>query len=79
MQYVPVQTTVGEVDELEKLDLFVFSFQIVCVPDSEFVIVQPSRHFLREQQYGGSSRFFQIVIADTFVTTVLRMLSSDSM
>jgi hypothetical protein len=61
MNAVPVQATVGEVDELENnLILFVFSFQIVCIPDSEFVIVQPSRHFLREQQYGGSSRFFQI-------------------
>jgi hypothetical protein len=62
MNAATVKTTVGEIelvllDELENnLNLFVFSFQIVCVPNSEFVIVQPSRHFLREQQ-DGSSRF----------------------
>jgi hypothetical protein len=59
----PVQTSVGEGEWVfvgrigENVTLFVFSFQIVCIPNSEFVIVQPSRHFLREQQYGGSSRF----------------------
>jgi hypothetical protein len=52
MNAVPVQTTLGQVELVfverieEQLDPF-FSFQIVCIPNSEFVIVQPSRHFLR--------------------------------
>jgi hypothetical protein len=76
----PVQTTVGEVVEMENnLIFFVFSFQIVCIPNSEFVIVQPSRHFLRNSNMEAVS-FFQIGIEDTLVTTVLlRMLCSDVM